>query len=113
SVLNHRKTLAQIGEYGGRGHALDRMAIERGQAREDRPGVGGYRKRGRVQTCKWRNMFDPPGIQNDVSRYFNRRLSPSESGSGRPLQHRDKVTLVLLRDEARGRTPELKARESD
>src|SRR6476646_2295480 len=58
-------------------------------------------------------MLDTWRVEDDLDRSFNDRLRPIESGAGRQLQHRDEVTLVLLRDETRRGACKLHARETD
>jgi hypothetical protein len=57
--------------------------------------------------------FDAGGFQDDVVHLPDHRVGPGEAGARRQLDDRDKVTDVLIRDEA-GRHPrELEARERD
>ncbi len=112
-VLDHRQTLAQVGQHGLGGHARQRVVVERGQAREHRARVRGDRQRGRVEPDEGRGMFDAARGQRDVGDLAHHLLGALERRARRQLDHGDQVALVLLGDEAGGRARELDARHCD
>ena len=102
-----RQALAQVGQHRVRRHAGDVVVVERGQAREDRAGVGRDGERGGVEPGEGRDMLDARRRQDDLDRLLDHRFGPLEGRARRQLDHGDQIALVLFRNEpgrACGRT---------
>src|SRR5258707_6291117 len=112
-ILDHGKTLTQVGQYCVRVYAGNFMVVERGQAGENRPGIGRYRRCRRIEARERGNVLDAARIQDDIGRLFHNLLCPRERRSGRKLNDGDEVSLILLRNETRLRSRELQPGNAD
>ena len=89
------------------------MVVERGQAGKNRRGIGRYRRCRRIETREGSNVFNAARIEDDIGRLLHHFLCSRERRSGRRLNDGDQVSLVLLRNETRLRSPELQSGNSD
>src|SRR5467141_1395247 len=112
-ILDHGKTLTQVGQCCVRVYAGNFMVIERGQAGKNRPGIRRYRRCRRIEARERRNVLNAARIQDDIGRLFHDLLCPRERRSGRKLNNGDQVSLVLLRNETCLRPPELQPGNSN
>src|SRR6266446_10454553 len=56
-ILDHGKTLTQVGQYRVRVYAGNFMVVERGQAGKNRRGIGRYRRCRRIEARERCNVF--------------------------------------------------------
>src|SRR5260370_24397005 len=112
-ILDHGKTLTQVGQYGVRVYAGNFMVVERGEARKNRRGIRLYRRCRRIEARERRNVFNAARIEDDIGRLLHHVLCPCECRSGRKLNDGDQVSLILLRNEARLRSRELQPGNAD
>src|SRR5258706_14210506 len=106
-ILDHGKTLTQVGQYCVRVYAGNFMVVKRGQAGKNRPGIRRYRRCRRIEAREGSSVFNAAGIEDDIGRRLHHLLCPRERRSGRELNDGDEVPLVLLRNETRLRSREL------
>src|SRR5216684_1645721 len=112
-ILDHGKTLTQVGQYCVRVYPGNFMVVERGQAGKNRPGIRRYRRGRRIEAREGSNVFNAAGIEDDIGRLLHHLLCPRERRSGRELNDGDEVPLVLLRNETCLRSPELQPGNSN
>src|SRR5260370_33401169 len=106
-ILDHGKTLTQVGQYWVRVYDGTFMVVERGQAGKNCRGIGRYRRCRRIEARERRNVLDAARIEDDIGCLFHDLLRPRERRSGRKLNDGDQVSLILLRNEPRWRSREL------
>ena len=103
-ILDHGKTLTQVGQYCVRVYAGNFMVVERGQAGKNRRGIRRYRRCRRIEARERRNVFNAARSEDDIGRLLHHLLCPCERRSGRKLNDGDQVSLILLRNETRLRS---------
>src|SRR5713226_5641563 len=81
-ILDHGKTLTQVGQYCGRVYAGKCMVVERGEAGKNRRGIRRYRRCRRTEAPEGRNVINAVRIEDDIGRLFHHLLCPSERRSG-------------------------------
>src|SRR5215470_14756113 len=98
-ILNHRQTCAEVRQYRVRRDSRNFVVVERGQARKNRPGIGGYRRCCRIEACEGSNVFNTTRIEDYIGRLLRDFLGPRERRSWRELNDVDQVSLILFWNE--------------
>src|SRR5258707_14577643 len=66
-ILDHGKTLTQVGQYCVRVYSGNFMVVERGEARKNRRGIRCYCRCRRIEARERRNLFNAARIEDDIS----------------------------------------------
>ena len=83
------------------------------ERREDGAGVRRVGEGGAVEAGERHGVRDARRVQHDLGGLRHDRVGARQRGAGRQLDDGDQIALVLLRDEAGRRAPELPAGEPD